>query len=377
MATNDYYRTLGVARNAGPDEIKTAYRKLALKHHPDRNQGNSESESVFKEINEAYEVLSTPEKRQIYDQYGAEGLKAGAGGRGGFGGGFQGADLGDMFGDLFENIFTQGGGGERGGRPRTRRGADLKYEASITLEEAFTGVKVPINFERTEVCQECEGTGAKGKTGIRKCPTCRGAGRVQYSQGFFAFSQACPDCGGQGEVITSPCKACNGQGRQKKNATINVKIPAGVEEGAVLRVSGGGDAGMRGGDSGDLYIQVSLKHHAHFEREGRDLVYEAQVAVWQAALGGEVDVPVIEGGRIKIKIPQGTQHGKVFRVSGQGMPINAGRNRGDLLVKVKLEVPHDLTPRQRELFAELAQLAGHEAPAEEEKDKGFFKKILG
>ncbi len=375
MASNDYYRTLGVARNANPDEIKSAYRKLAMKHHPDRNPGNNDSEAAFKEINEAYEVLSTPEKRQVYDQYGAEGLKAGAGGgRGGFGG-FQGADLGDMFGDLFENLFTQGQGGGRG-KPRSRRGADLKEEAEITLEEAFTGVKVPLDLERTEVCQECDGTGARGKTGIRKCPACRGAGRVQYSQGFFSFSQACPECGGQGEVISTPCKACEGAGRQKKRASINIKLPAGVEEGAVLRVSGGGDAGLRGGDSGDLYIQVRLKHHPHFERQGRDLVYVCQVAVWQAALGGEVEVPVIEGGRIKIRIPQGTQHGKVFRVHGQGMTATSGKDRGDLLVQVKLEVPHELTPRQRELFEELAKIAGHEAPAED-KEKGFFKKILG
>ncbi|PKM98815.1 MAG: molecular chaperone DnaJ [Elusimicrobia bacterium HGW-Elusimicrobia-3] len=374
MASNDYYRILGVARNASSDEIKSAYRKLAMKHHPDRNQGNTESESVFKEINEAYEVLSAPEKRQVYDQYGAEGLKAGAGGRGGFGG-FQGADLGDMFGDLFENLFAQGGAGGHG-RPRSRRGSDLKYEAEITLEEAFTGVKIPVNFDRTEVCGECDGTGARGRTGIKKCPTCRGSGRVQYSQGFFAFSQACPECGGQGEIISTPCKACGGAGRQKKSASINVKIPSGVEEGAVLRVSGGGDAGLKGGDSGDLYIQVRLKHHSHFERHGRDLVYECQVQVWQAALGGETDVPVIEGGRVKIKIPPGTQHGKVFRVHEQGMPGAGGKARGDLLVKVRLEVPHDLTPRQRELFEELAALAGHEAP-EAGKEKGFFKKILG
>ena len=372
MASNDYYRTLGVARNAGPDEIKSAYRKLALKYHPDRNQGNSESEAMFKEINEAYEVLSTPEKRQVYDQFGAEGLKAGAGGHGGFGG-FQGADLGDMFGDLFENLFQGQGGGR--GRPRSRRGADLKYEASITLEEAFTGVKVPVNFERTEVCGECDGTGARGKAGIRKCPSCHGSGRVQYSQGFFAFSQACPDCGGQGEVISSPCKACGGAGRQKKAASINVKLPAGVDEGALLRVSGGGDAGLKGGDSGDLYVQVRLKHHPHFERHGADLVYHCPVQVWQAALGGETDVPVIEGGRVKIKVPPGTQHGKVFRLHDRGMPSASGKARGDLLVQVRIEVPHDLTPRQRELFAELAAIAGHEAPPA--GDKGFFKKILG
>jgi len=375
MASNDYYRILGVPRNAGPDEIKSAYRKLALKHHPDRNQGNTESESVFKEINEAYEVLSTPEKRQIYDQYGAEGLKAGAGGRGGFGGFQGGPDLGDMFGDLFENLFAQGQGGGRG-RPRSRRGADVKAEAEITLEEAFTGVKVPLSVERTEVCAECEGTGARSRAAIKKCPGCRGTGRVQYSQGFFAFSQACPECGGQGEIISAPCKACGGAGRQKKRATINIKLPAGVEEGSVLRVSGGGDAGLKGGDSGDLYIQVRIKHHPHFERQGGDLVYECTVQVWQAALGGETEVPVIDGGRMTIRIPQGTQHGKVFRVHDKGMPTPGGKARGDLLVRVKLEVPHNLSARQRELFEELAKLGGHEAPPSE-KDKGFFKKILG
>lgn len=375
MASNDYYRLLGVPRNAGPDEIKSAYRKLAMKHHPDRNQGNTESETVFKEINEAYEVLSTPEKRQVYDQYGAEGLKAGAGGRGGFGGFQGGADLGDMFGDLFENLFAQGQGGGRG-RPRSRRGADVKAEAEITLEEAFTGVKVPLNVERTEVCAECDGTGARNRAAIKKCPTCRGTGRVQYSQGFFAFSQACPECGGQGEIISAPCKACDGAGRQKKRATINIKLPAGVEEGSVLRVSGGGDAGLKGGDSGDLYIQVRLRHHPHFERHGGDLVYECTVQVWQAALGGETEVPVIDGGRMTIRVPQGTQHGKVFRVHDKGMPTPGGKARGDLLVKVKLEVPHSLSARQRELFEELAKLGGHEAPPSE-KDKGFFKKILG
>lgn len=375
MASNDYYRLLGVARNANPDEIKTAYRRMAMKYHPDRNPGNKESEASFKEINEAYEVLSTPEKREIYDQYGAEGLKAGAGGgRGGFGG-FPGGDMGDVFGDLFENLFAQGQGG-RGGQSHTRRGSDLKYEAEITLEDAFTGVKVPVEFERTEQCAECGGTGAKNRNSVKKCPACHGAGRVQYSQGFFSFTQACPECGGHGEVITAPCKECGGQGRVKKKVSINVKIPAGVEEGAVLRVSGGGDAGQRGGASGDLYIQVRLKHHPHFEREKRDLSYECAVQVWQAALGGQADVPLIEGGRTVIRIPAGTQHGRVFRVHEKGMPGPGGRPRGDLLVKIRVEVPHELTPRQHELFAELATLAGHEAPPPED-GKGFFKKILG
>jgi len=225
MASNDYYRTLGVARNASDEEIKSAFRKLALKCHPDRNPGNKDSEDQFKEIGEAYEVLSTPEKRRVYDQFGAEGLKAGGGrGQGGFGG-FPGADLGDVFGDIFDNFFTDAGGGRR--RPRARRGADLKYDVEITLEEAFTGVKAPVNFERTEICEVCGGTGAKPKTGLKKCATCRGAGRVQYAQGFFSFSQTCPDCGGQGEVVAVPCRDCGGAGRQKKSRFSEHKDPPG------------------------------------------------------------------------------------------------------------------------------------------------------
>ncbi|HOW90572.1 MAG TPA: DnaJ domain-containing protein, partial [Elusimicrobiales bacterium] len=212
MATNDYYRVLGVPRNASEQEIKSAFRKIALKCHPDRNPGNKDAEAQFKEAGEAYEVLSNQDKRRIYDQFGAEGLKAG-GGRGGFGG-FQNADMGDIFGDIFDNLFTDAGGGRR--RARSRRGADLKYEAEISLEESFSGVKVPVNFDRTEVCSSCGGTGAKPKTGLKKCPSCRGAGRVQYAQGFFSFSQTCPDCGGQGEVVIAPCKECGGSGQEKK-----------------------------------------------------------------------------------------------------------------------------------------------------------------
>ncbi|MCX5786709.1 MAG: molecular chaperone DnaJ [Elusimicrobia bacterium] len=374
MSSTDYYRLLGVARNAGPDEIKTAYRNLALKHHPDRNPGNKDSEGVFKEINEAYGVLSNVEKRRIYDQFGAEGLKAGRGGAGGFGG-FQNADFGDIFGDIFDNFFEQGG---RSRSPRQRRGADLKYGTEITLEEAFNGVKVPVNFDRTEICEICGGTGAKPKTSLKKCPTCRGSGRVQYAQGFFSFSQTCPDCGGQGEVVSSPCRDCGGSGRKRKAASLNIKIPAGVEEGTVLRVSGAGDAGSRDGASGDLYIQVAIKHNTHFERQGSDLVYECPVSVAQAALGAEVEVPVIEGSRVKLRLPQGTQHGKVLRVHEKGMPAAGLKKRGDLLVRVKVEIPHDLTPKQRELFEALAASFGETPPPQhKEEEKSFFKKILG
>ena len=360
MSSDDYYRLLGVARNAGPDEIKSAYRRLALKHHPDRNSGNKDSESAFKEINEAYSVLSDAGKRGIYDQFGVEGLKAGRGGAGGFGG-FQNADLGDMFGDIFDNFF--GGEGQRSHGSRRRRGADLKYKTEVTMEEAFSGVKVPVNFDRTEICEVCGGTGAKPKTGLKKCPACRGAGRVQYAQGFFSFSQTCPDCGGSG--------------RKNKAASLNVKIPAGVEEGSVLKVSGAGDAGSRDGVSGDLYIQVSLKHHTHFEREGADLIYSCQVSVAQAALGAEIEVPVIEGARVKIKLPQGVQHGRILRVHEKGMPIANFKKRGDLLVKVKVEIPHELTPRQREIFEALSVTFGETPPPACVEEKSFFKKILG
>jgi molecular chaperone DnaJ len=374
MATNDYYRTLGVPRNASEQEIKTAFRKLALKCHPDRNPGNKDAEAQFKECGEAYEVLSNTDKRRIYDQFGAEGLKSG-GGRGGFSG-FQSADMGDIFGDIFDNLFTDTGGGRR--RTRSRRGADLKYEAEISLEEAFEGVKVPVNFDRTEVCGVCGGTGAKPKTGLKKCPSCRGAGRVQYAQGFFSFSQTCPDCGGQGEVVTAPCGECGGSGQEKKKVSLNIKIPPGADDGTTLRVSGAGDAGPKGGDSGDLYVQVRLKHHAHFSRDGADLLYNCRLTVAQAALGGDVQVPTIEGPRMTIKIPPGTQYGKVFRIHEKGMPVAGMKQRGDLLARAEVEVPVDLTPRQMELLEELGTTFGHEnPPREKDGEKSFFKKILG
>ncbi|MBI4802826.1 MAG: molecular chaperone DnaJ [Elusimicrobia bacterium] len=375
MSTSDYYRTLGVPRNASDEEIKTAFRKLALKCHPDRNPGNKDAEAQFKEIGEAYEALSNPEKRKIYDQFGVEGLKAGAGrGPGGFGG-WPGADFGDIFGDIFNNFFTEAGGGRR--RPRARRGADLKYDVEISLEEAFSGVKAPVNFDRTEVCESCAGTGARARTGLKKCAACRGSGRVQYAQGFFSFSQTCPDCGGQGEVVATPCRECGGSGRQKKSASLNIKIPQGADEGAVLRVSGAGDAGLREGGSGDLYIQVHLKHHPHFERQDLDLLYDCSLNVAQAALGGEASVPVIEGHRTTIRIPPGTQHGKVFRIHEKGMLALGAKKRGDLLVRIRIEIPADLTPRQKELFEELRGTFGHELPRAKEEEKSFFKRILG
>ena len=387
----DYYRLLDVPKNASHDEIKSAYRKLAMKYHPDRNPGNKEAEEKFKEINEAYEVLSDDKKRQIYDQYGEEGLKGGAGAGGpfgGFGGGFGGAGMGDIFGDLFENVFAQGGGRSR--QQRSHRGSDLKYETEISLEDAYKGIKVPLDVERTEECPDCGGSGAKNKESVKTCPQCHGSGQVQYSQGFFSFSQPCPECGGTGEKITDPCEKCGGQGRIRRKVSITVKIPAGIEDGGVMRVTAGGDAGTRGGAPGDLYIQINIRPHSHFIREKRDLIYECPVPVWQAALGGEADVPLIEGGKTTIRIPAGTQFGKMFRVKGKGMPGTGGRPRGDLLVKIKVEVPVELSARQKELFQGLADIAEEKAaekenPAEKNttgnvsgdsrKETGFFDEL--
>ncbi|MBI4656518.1 MAG: molecular chaperone DnaJ [Elusimicrobia bacterium] len=373
MAHEDYYRILGVPRNATEDEIKSAFRKSAFKYHPDCNPGNKEAEARFKEINEAYSALSDPEKRRMYDQFGLEGLKAG----GGFSG-FQNVDVGDIFGDVFESFFS-----ELRGSPfrtaRSRRGADLKYDVEVSLEEAFAGAKLPVTFERAELCETCSGTGAKSKGGFQKCRTCRGAGRVQFSQGFFSFSQTCPDCGGRGEVIVSPCGQCHGSGRVKNKVTLNIKIPQGIHDSSTLRVAKAGDAGSRTADSGDLYVQVRIKHHPHFERVENDIIYHCNLSVTEAVLGAVKEVPCIEGEKTVIHIPGGTQHGKIFRIAGKGMPFLGARKRGDMMVNVKIDIPAELTPRQKELFEELAKtMDSPDSVRDTDKSsKSFFKKILG
>lgn len=372
MNNNDYYHLLGVPRNATADEIKSAFRKLALKYHPDRNSDKS-AEEKFKEINEAYEVLSDTGKRRVYDQYGHEGVRASASGAGPGFGGFQGAEFGDIVGDIFESVFGEGMHGGR--RPRSRRGADLKYDVEITLEEAFSGVHVPVAFERTDICQVCGGSGARPGFGLKRCSTCRGTGRVQYAQGFFSLTQTCPDCGGQGEVVETPCKECHGGGRVKKKISLNVKVPAGVRDGSTLRVQRAGEAGMRGGESGDLYVQVNIRHHPVFERAEDDIIYSVSISFPQAALGTEVEVPVIDGSRAKLDVPPGTQYGSVFRMHEKGMPRLGGRKRGDMLVTVKVEVPLHPSPKQKELLAELAKSFDEEVSAGAEG--GFFKKVFG
>lgn len=376
MPREDYYHILGVARNASDAEIKSAYRKLALKYHPDRNPGNKEAEEKFKEINSAYSVLSDAKKRQVYDQFGhagVEGAAAGAGpGFGGFEGFGAGVDLGDIFGNIFEEAF---GFGTRTGRRSARRyrGADLKYDVSVTLEEAFEGTEKPLRYQKNATCETCDGSGAAKGYGLKTCPACNGRGRVQFAQGFFSMTQTCSTCGGRGKVIEKPCFTCGGSGRVGKNVTLSVRIPKGVTDGTTLRVAGAGDAGENGASGGDLYVEVTVVEHSVFERKGNTLFYTAMVTYPQAVLGTVLDIPLIEGSTTTIKIPPGTPAGAVFRVREKGMPyIGARRKRGDLLVKIVLDVPKKITPRQKELLSELAESLDIETSGRENIFKKFF-----
>lgn len=364
----DYYELLGLGRNATEAEIKAAYRKLAMKHHPDRNPGDKQAGENFRRINTAYEALSDPKKRQLYDRFGEAGVSgAGQGGPGGFGGGQGGADVNEMFGDIFESFFGgQGGGGQRG----PRRGGDLKFEVDVTLEDAYKGVELPLRFERVEACAACKGTGAKSGSSQKRCGSCRGAGRVQLSQGFFSMTQTCPTCAGEGQIVENPCKECRGSGRQRNPSKITVKIPAGIYDGATLRITGEGEAGGRGAPPGDLYVLCRVKSDPRFERVDDDLNAHVSVDIADAALGTTVDVPTMEGAPSKIRIPGGTQHGAVLRLREKGMPKLHGRGHGDLLVHVRLTVPQHLNARQRELLEEFKK-------AGVEDEGGIFKKIFG
>lgn len=361
----DYYEVLGVNRNASEIEIKKAYRRLALQCHPDKNPEDKQAEERFKELSEAYAVLSDPQKRATYDQFGHAGMEGGGFSTGGFG--FGGGSFEDVFGDLFGDLF--GGLGAR--RGRGRRGDDLRYNLTISFEEAAFGLETKIQIPRHVVCEECNGNGAKRGTTPRTCPTCQGAGQVRYQQGFFSLSRPCPDCGGEGRIIDQPCPACRGAGRVRRKRTISLKIPAGVETGNRLKLSGEGDLGTGGGPPGDLYVVISVKEHPIFQREGPNIICEVPISFVQAALGCELEVPTLKG-KVKIKVPVGTQSGKVMKLSGQGFPSLQGYGRGDQLVVLRVETPTRLTPRQKELLEEFAQ--------EGEEDvhpmgKGFFDKV--
>ncbi|OAT48475.1 DnaJ family chaperone protein [Proteus hauseri ATCC 700826] len=352
MAKRDFYEVLGVAKSADEKEIKRAYKRLAMKYHPDRNQGDKESETKFKEIKEAYEILSDAQKRAAYDQYGHAAFEQGGfGGQGGggFGGG---ADFGDIFGDVFGDIF---GGGRR--QQRAARGSDLQYNMELTLEEAVRGVSKEIRIPTLEICDKCHGSGAKEGTSAETCSTCHGAGQVHLRQGFFTVQQACPTCHGRGKIIKEPCSKCHGDGRVERYKTLSVKIPAGVDTGDRIRLSGEGEAGEHGAPSGDLYVQVHVRQHNIFERDGNDLYCEVPINFAIAALGGEIEVPTLDG-RVKLKIPAETQTGKMFRMKGKGVKSVRSNAIGDLMCRVVVETPVKLNEKQKELIQQLGESFG-------------------
>ncbi len=369
MSKRDYYEVLGVNRDAGDDEIKKAYRKLAMKYHPDRNPDNKEAEEKFKEAKEAYEMLSDPQKKAAYDRYGHAGVdpSMGAGpGAQGFEGGFADA-FGDIFGDLF-------GGGGRGGRSNVYRGADLRYNLEITLEEAARGAEKTIRIPTVEECATCHGSGAKPGTHPKPCPTCQGHGQVRVQQGFFSIQQTCPKCHGSGKIIPDPCRDCGGAGRTKKQKTLEVKIPAGIDDGMRLRHAGHGEPGLNGGPPGDLYVEIHIRKHAVFERDHDDLHCEMPISITTAALGGEIEIPTLEG-MARLKIPAETQSGKVFRLRGKGIKNVRSHVHGDLMCHVVVETPVNLTERQKELLREFEESASGNATRHNPKAQGWMDKV--
>ncbi|MBI3562160.1 MAG: molecular chaperone DnaJ [Gammaproteobacteria bacterium] len=346
MSKRDYYEILGVAKNVTEADLKKAFKRLAMKYHPDRNPDNKQAEEKFKEAKEAYDILSDPQKRSAYDQFGHAGVDPSAG-MGGGAAGFGGASFADIFGDVFGDIFGAGGGR---GRSRAQRGADLQYNLELSLEEAVQGSKVDIRFPSHVPCDECGGSGARKGTSATTCTTCGGMGQVRMQQGFFSLQQTCPRCHGAGKMITDPCLKCHGQGKMQKAKTLSVKIPAGVDSGDRVRVSGEGEAGEQGGSTGDLYVLINVREHPIFKRDGNDLFCEVPVSMFTASLGGEFEVPTLEG-RVKLKIPAETQSGKLFRLRGKGVRSARSSGAGDLLCRVTVETPINLSKKQKEQLA--------------------------
>lgn len=368
MSKRDFYEVLGVSRDSSDRDIKKAFRRMAMKYHPDRNPDDKESEDKFKEVNEAYEVLSDAQKKGAYDQYGHAGVDPNM--RGGHGGGHDG-NFSDIFGDVFGDIF--GGGGGRGGRSSVQRGADLRYNMEMSLEEAVRGVEKNIQVPTLVGCETCDGSGAKPGTSAKVCGTCGGQGQVRMQQGFFSVQQTCPTCHGEGKVISDPCGDCHGHGRIEKTKTLSVKIPAGVDTGDRIRLAGEGEAGTHGGPAGDLYVQVHVKEHPIFERDGKHLYCEVPISFVDAALGGELEVPTLDG-RVKLKVPSETQTGKMFRLRGKGVAPVRGGSTGDLLVKVVVETPVKLSSRQKELLREFqGEMEGTRKHSP--KKHGFFDSV--
>lgn len=365
----DFYQVLGVDRKASDDELKKAYRKLAMQYHPDRNKGNPEAEEKFKEINEAYDALKDPQKRAAYDHYGAEGM-SNMGGGGGFAGGFGGA-----FTDIFEDMFgdMMGRGGSRTG---PQRGSDMQYTMEITLEESYAGVETTIKVPTNEACDKCNGTGAAAGTGEEQCPTCNGQGRMRMQQGFFTIERPCATCNGAGKIIRDPCTKCSGQGRVRKEKSLRVKIPAGIESGRRIRLAGEGEAGIRSGPPGDLYVLLAIKPHKLFRREGANLHCRVPIPMTTAALGGEIEVPTIDGKRTKVKIPEGTQNGAHLRAKGKGMTVLRSDAVGDMILDIQVETPMNLNRKQQDLLKELDKSLGGTAQGKHSPESsGFFSKV--
>lgn len=374
MSKRDFYEVLGVSREANADELKKAYRKLAMQHHPDRNPGDQEAEAKFKEANEAYEVLKDQEKRAAYDRFGHDAFAQGGMGGGGFGGGGQGfGGFTDIFEEMFGDFMGGGGGGRRGGGQQNH-GADLRYNLEISLEDAFHGRTAEIRVPTSVGCDTCHGSGAKEGAQPVTCGTCKGYGKVRVQQGFFSLERTCPNCQGQGTVIDDPCDDCDGSGRVHKEKTLSVNIPEGVDDGTRIRLSGEGEAGLRGAPPGDLYIFLNIARHPIFQREGSHIFCEVPIAMADAALGADIEVPTIDGGRAKVKIPEGTQTGQQFRLRSKGMSILHSQSRGDMYIQAAVETPVSLTKRQKELLKEFHE-AGGGSKKHSPQSEGFFSKV--
>ncbi len=368
MEKRDYYEILGVSKGTDEKDIKKAYRRVAMKYHPDRNPDDPEADNKFKEATEAYDVLMDPEKRAAYDRFGHAGVDPQmGGGAGGFGGG----SFSDIFGDVFGDIFGGGGGRARGG---PQRGSDLRYTLDITLEDAVHGTTVEIRVPNLVECETCDGSGAKEGSKPQNCGTCGGVGQVRMQQGLFQVQQTCPACRGQGQIITDPCNTCHGQGRVEKTRTLSVKVPPGVDTGDRIRLSGEGEAGLKGGPPGDLFVQISVKKHSIFERDGKHLYCEVPITFVDAALGGEMEVPTLDG-RVKLKIPAETQTGKLFRLRGKGVKPVRGGSVGDLLCRAVVETPVNLTKRQRELLEELKTTLSEDGKSQSPRQHSWFEGV--
>lgn len=370
MAKRDFYEILGVPRTASAEELKKAYRSKAKELHPDRNSDNPTAEAQFKEVNEAYDTLKDADKKAAYDRYGHAAFEGGRGPGGGAGQG----DFASAFSDVFEDLFGDfmgGRGGAGGGRSRAQRGSDLRYNLRVSLEDAYNGIQKTINVPASVACDVCRGTGAEGGAEPVTCPTCSGMGKVRAQQGFFTVERTCPTCAGMGQIIKNPCRACGGAGRTEKERALSVNIPAGVETGTRIRLAGEGEAGLRGGPTGDLYIFIEVKDHPIFQRDGVHLFCRIPVSITTAALGGEVEVPTIDGGKSRVKVPAGSQTGKQMRLRAKGMPALRGGGSGDMLIELAVETPVNLTSHQKDLLREFEKLSEDNNP----EGSSFFSKV--